>query len=383
MKNTWWVDEAEMKDEQLSVVRAPLEESILILGPPGSGKTNLLLLRAKYLTLAQQSNLQVVVFTKTLQSFIAAGGQQYRFPQSKIVTSRMLFHDLLRQYGKDITLPPDFEKSRLQLITAVKTLVEERNIRNIYDALLVDEAHDYLPEEIVTLRRLCKVFFAVADPRQQIYKAEGSIQALKDAVDKEYLLTHHFRNGLSICRVADAIAKDSTDYSPLTSSCNYDETQRKSYVECFREKDLNAQIEKIINKLQAQMVAYPDELLGVLCPRVEEVAKVWDAISKSPLANVSLLHLKDTHDAFASDKNVCISTIHAAKGLEFRALHLASAEDLKKFPYARNLAFTAVTRAKTGLSVYHAGDLHGFLEKALAVNSPARALPKVKDLFTQ
>ena len=88
MGDTWWIGEDQLDDEQKDVIGLPLDSSFLITGPPGCGKTNLLLLRANYLTLAGLPNIAIVVFTRSLQEFIASGGHQYAFPASKIMTSR-------------------------------------------------------------------------------------------------------------------------------------------------------------------------------------------------------------------------------------------------------------------------------------------------------
>ncbi len=55
MEETWWVEEGQLDDDQRKVAELKSKGSYLIKGPPGSGKTNLLLLRAKYLTLGGAS----------------------------------------------------------------------------------------------------------------------------------------------------------------------------------------------------------------------------------------------------------------------------------------------------------------------------------------
>jgi ATP-dependent exoDNAse (exonuclease V) alpha subunit len=55
-------------------------------------------------------------------------------------------------------------------------------------------------------------------------------------------------------------------------------------------------------------------------------------------------------------------TVHSAKGSEFRAVHLLEGEAFK--PHNRELAFTAATRAKTEVSVYHVNPLLGHMVPA-------------------
>jgi superfamily I DNA/RNA helicase len=47
--DSWWRELGDLNDEQRNVIKLPAEGSFLVNGPPGSGKTNLLLLRANYL----------------------------------------------------------------------------------------------------------------------------------------------------------------------------------------------------------------------------------------------------------------------------------------------------------------------------------------------
>src|SRR6516164_6837204 len=98
MAGARWIGEGELDPDQKAVTSIEGEGSHLVLGPPGSGKTNILLLRANYLTLAEKPNIAIVVFTRTLRKFIAAGGKEYAFPASKIMTCNAWQKDVLYQY---------------------------------------------------------------------------------------------------------------------------------------------------------------------------------------------------------------------------------------------------------------------------------------------
>jgi len=94
-----------------------------------------------------------------------------------------------------------------------------------------------------------------------------------------------------------------------------------------------------------------------------------------------MLQLGKEREPFDGSKHICVCTFMAAKGLEFRALHMAGCDLLKGFGHNRNMAFTAVTRAKTSLSVYYSRDLHGYFEAALKALDPLPDLPDLDSVF--
>lgn len=384
MAGTWWIGEEELDEDQKDVIGLPSEGDHLVVGPPGSGKTNILLLRANYLALAGRPNIAIVVFTRTLRKFIASGGAEYAFPPDKIMTSMKWQRDVLHQYGVALDPPDRFEEQRQYFAKKIARLIEVRRLSNIYDAILLDEAQDYTQEEIDIFKQLGGQLFAVADSRQQIYLDKNSsdepLAAICGAVQNILHLRYHYRNGQKICMLADRIAKDSETYEPLTPTSNYNEAKNPSSVTVFK-GSLAAQCKEIAAALRTQLRAFPGELLGVVCPKRDHVAEVFSRLTCEPDLTSHLCKIDDDDDAFDSSKPICVSTIHGAKGLEVRALHVAAAEHIKTAKHQRNLGFTAVTRAKTSLTIYHEGDLKGWFESAVAAIRPAPTPPTIAALF--
>jgi len=380
MNETWWVTEEDLDEDQQEVIELPPDGNYVITGPPGSGKTNLVLLRAKFLSLAGHPNLAVVVLTRSLRDFIASGAARYALAPEAVVTSVRFYIDFLREHGVSIEESSDFERHRAALIERVQAVVEERGIENIYDAILLDEAQDFLASEISLFARLSVRFFAVADARQTIYKTSNAIKALFGA-GKHRKIRHHYRNGIAICRLADAIAKEDVGYEPLENHAAYDEAARPSSVEVVPAGNDETQAKVIVEKLALQMKAYPDELLGVVVPLREDADRLYELLRAAGLGDVLHYGADESLFAPASRSVVILSTIHGAKGLEYRAVHLANGEGLKKFPNSRNLAFTAVTRAKTSLSIHHTRALPPFLQGAIAKIQPLPQVPRVQDVF--
>ena len=129
------------------------------------------------------------------------------------------------------------------------------------------------------------------------------------------------------------------------------------------------------------MKAYPGELLGVVCPKAEDAHVVWNAIKSSALGQFAMLQQGDDFSAFDPNIPIVVSSIHSFKGLEARALHIAGLANLGRFQHQRNLIFTAVTRAKTSLSLYSSGPVPDFLTQALNSLKPQASLPQRADVF--
>jgi len=59
MEASWWKSIADLDDDQKRAIALDEDEDHLIVGPPGCGKTNLLLLRASYLHAKGVTNIKV------------------------------------------------------------------------------------------------------------------------------------------------------------------------------------------------------------------------------------------------------------------------------------------------------------------------------------
>lgn len=383
MEGTWWVGQSELDDDQRNIISLPIDLNIFVTGPPGSGKTNLLLLRANYLYLAGKRNIAVISFTRPLCDFILSGAAQYDFPAAKIVTCREWQYDFLRQYGSRVRLSGEFEDDRGELLRAITSVMDNMKISKIYDAILLDEAQDYTPGEIRIFERLADRLFCVADERQKIYEGEDSIDVIKSLIGLPHTLHFHYRTGRNICRVADEIAKKWHEYRPLVETAKYDEASSPSTVDQTECGSVEEQASLIISRISTQRIAFPNQLIGILCPTKASMYIVWDAINSSEHSDAAFLLHSSVSDRFPTDKLIIVSTFHAAKGLEFRALHLAGCDELKTsfFNNNRRITFTAVTRAKTALSIYHCANLHGYFDAALRVIEPSPSPPSLDDLF--
>lgn len=374
MDKTWWRSARELDPDQRAIIEIPTDPgNHLVTGPPGCGKTNILLLRASYLRAAGFGNCPILVFTKTLREFIAAGssGSVAMLPSDRIHTHAAWTLSLLRGLGCPFQLSREdltYDEARAERHEAAERAVREARLtRNHYSAVLLDEVQDYWGCEVALLSRLTRRLFAVGDRRQRIYDRNEGIRAALAAGCDELRLRNHYRMGRAICRVADRLLPTEGE-DPLERYCQYDERELPSGVSVHPEENLQRQLVRLRARLHEQLRAYPDEWLGVLAVRRETRDAVAQFLTETELGDDVGLQSQEAQDrSFDPERRVVVSTLHSAKGTEFRCVHLVEADD---FPYyTREKAFTAVTRAKTTFDVYHSGPLEGALESALATPS--------------
>lgn len=380
MQSEWWVDQKQLDEDQIKVMNLPLEGDYLVLGPPGSGKTNLLLLRANYVSMSGTPNILIVVFGRALREFIVRGSAKYKFAESKVTTSQSCFVDLLKFYGAETPasdLP--FESIRNELVERVKALLA-RLSEPPFDAIFLDEGQDFTLDEIEVFCSLGKRIFVVADTRQKLYNLVPSgLEHLRRKCQTETLRYHH-RNGLWVCRVADSLGESMPDYQPMVRTSQYPEVDFPSNVR-YHQCDFQSQISEISKLLEIQARAYPGELLGVICPRREDVQKMYSALRlASPTLDIAADWADYNSFMLSGSARVFVTTIHSSKGLEFRTVHAAMLDSLKKFPLQRNLVYTLATRAKTALDLY-GNPLPPFLESALLRVLPTVKSPTIEDIF--
>lgn len=380
MSTTWWLSSNQLDDDQKEIYTLEHSDSYLILGPPGSGKTNLILLRAKYLIAKKIHNIQVLVFTKSLKNFLMSGGNSYDLQDASILTIQKFIKEKMIEYNVDYVNTNDFEQDRLTNAEALEAYLLKNKIIGDLDTILIDEAQDCLPIEIRIFKRLSYKMYAVADTKQKIYTGENPIEELK-SICRVKELKFHYRNGLQICRLADGIAKHTEDYVELSSTSHYNESMMKSSVKlevCTNELE---QFVKIEMQLDIQLKAYPDDFIGIIAPKNNDLDKILHYFSNTKYANKIVMANSDNID-FDLKKPIIICNMHNAKGLEFRAVHICCFDSIQKFkPNNRNLTYTAVTRAKTTLTIYYIKHLYSYFKQAYASLNYEPYDPTDEDIF--
>lgn len=376
---TWWLDISDLDDDQKEVIALPATGNYLILGPPGSGKTNLLLIRAEYLIRTKQPNLFVLMYNEPLHDFVIRGGAQYDVPSSKIRKILSWELVLLREHGIDVDDLPegDLEAKRKELAEKILRLLDNNShLEHHLECLLIDEVQDCSLEEIEVFFRCAKYVCFAGDDRQMIYSSNSIIPEIRERV-KTIELKTHYRIGHEICRAADVIGK-AAGFSPILDTCNYKDANSKvQFFDCLNDEE---QLKLIMESLTIQLTAYPDDLLAVVGPRKEDSNFLREQLEASALSPYILPRRKAGSDD--ANQRIYVAHLREIKGLEFRTIHLARMQYIHRLGSSqKRIAYTAITRAKTTASFYFTGKLPGYLEQARVVIEPPKPAPPLQDLF--
>ena len=378
MNETWWVNSSQLDDDQREILRADSSESLLIKGPPGSGKTNILLLRANYIRKLAPRVL-FLTFTRTLREFISSSPNINRADQiqpCEINTFMGWGKSFAREFKVVYKEPSGgFVAQRNALLKALSEFVENCRPGIVYDAIFIDEVQDLKGEELKLLQSLSHTLHAAGDSRQAIWNNSEGLEVFQKMAEKTVELQKHYRIGPAICTYADRILPPPAGAPHMIDGCAYDDDARPSLVSIFPAGDYAAQFAKIFEELERQIRYIADEPILVLAHRAKLRDKFWGALQSRPalMSKAMIQSADEGYEPFGPDSLIRVMTIHSAKGSEARAVHILAAERLTV--HLRELAFTAVTRAKTEVSLYHDGALPGHL--MLPVDKP----PEVDELF--
>lgn len=306
----------------------------IIYGVPGSGKTIILLYRAKMMAEAGRSVLFVcynVPFSRYVEAELAD------YPNVNVQT----FGQWARTQGAPVNFN-DSEAYGQGLLDRIRVGGGEAGT---YDCVLVDEGQDFFQSWFRS------VVFALKEPAngdlmiaydwsQNLYRSDLPVwsQLGINAVGRTKRLKENYRNTKQIVSAAHTFSVPETDYDddrPHSVPLHMDNCRRLGPWPTFqRQSSLDAQIawaRDTVRKLldgsfeasTGPFRADPDEI-KVLCRNNNLLQRIEAAFSGSGL-------------------QVTVSTIHGSKGLQARVVILVGAEQLSA-PEDRALLYVGLTR---------------------------------------
>lgn len=361
MDGTWWMQRQELDTDQQSIISLPVDGRYLIVGPPGSGKTNLLVLRAAFLAKSGFVDQIFLTFGGVLSAFITTGAKELQ-PQQISTYSRWArrlagtrlpdFANKLHSVGENLGKRQRFIAERSLIASECLAAISAPGYASqVHQAIHIDEVQDLFSDELKSIASATPRLMAAGDSRQSIYHGNG-IEIASKLGFEVYTLTRHYRIGTAIAKIADRLHPPRLPEESLALTTKYDETTKQSRAEYQEFPNRQAQFDAMLLELRSQIRAYPNEPLAVFIARRAAFDELRILFSRTDLYSTVAFHENADVINFSAQSRIHVLTIAGAKGTEFRAVHLFACEDAQGPQDSVEFWYTAVTRAKTTLLAY-------------------------------
>jgi superfamily I DNA/RNA helicase len=346
-KEKWLIDPGELDEFQIEIRGISLNDSYVIKGGAGSGKTILALYRANDIRIqalaedeSASPSFTMVVLTKALKSFIRSG---------------------IRDLGINIEQVIHYDKWDGSAV----------------DYIIVDEAQDFTNVKIdVFAAAKKKSIMLYGDTQQQIYTelndAEGGALSIEEIAKHLGLSTKELKKNYRLPKLVAAFASYLTGDKDLEKNCVKDGGEKPKLRKFNKwEKELDY----IINEINTRN--YTD--VAILLPfniknsarynnfhrNIETVSEYFDSKSFSHEVKDS-----DKMELDFDSTEPKILTYHSAKGLQFETVFIPFCDYpghddwfIKRY---RNPLYVATTRTYRNLYITHSDPLTPFLNSVPA-----------------
>ncbi|MEZ5330261.1 MAG: NERD domain-containing protein/DEAD/DEAH box helicase [Verrucomicrobiales bacterium] len=351
----------------------------IIYGVAGSGKTLILLARAKHLAESGDSQIFITCYNRRLAEWI--GRELHDYPNITVQN----FHAWA--YAVGVNWQQDESEEQLG-IRLLDHLENQSGTSLKYDSVLVDEAQDFEPNWFRCLLAAMTDpengdLLIVADGCQSLYRRHKvnwshlGIKARGRTVSSGFRLDRNYRNSREIIALAESFAYSASDSEDIDAiqevRVNMARCERTSgvsplLVECADRSSELLQAYQIIHDLRQGSwngrpvgIHMPSEI-AILYPGAtelekEQLQKFADWMNRKGIPLAWLNKASGARDQLGREA-VNLQTIHSAKGLQYRAVIVLWADKLPHFSNQREellgqrrLLYVAMTRAVSLLAI--------------------------------
>ena len=333
-KRSFYIKDSELDDYQVKIINKRTDNSFIVKGCAGSGKSILALWKAKQIQNEKKGSWLFVVFTKALRQYMSDGINQIGLLENNIENYHQCFF-WSKNNGE--WKQGDWKKG-------------------MFDYIIVDEAQDFAKEDILLFKsKAKKALLLYGDSAQQLYtfipnKTTISMEKMRDITGfQEELLIYNHRLPKKIARVAQYMNCDRDD---LEDRCRNEGVEKPKIL---KYSSFELQLDDIANIIKNRNF----EDVGILFRNGSDVKKAYNYFNKKGLNVEARFEGEDKGLNFISN-NPKMMTYHSSKGLQFEAVFLpecsCSGDDDK------NPLYVALTRTYQSLYVMHSSNLSNFFD---------------------
>lgn len=357
----------------------------LLRGVAGSGKTWTLICRARILAqLHPDWKILVLCYNISLTTMLKQMIDMVALPKYSANIKVTNYHPFLARLAARAKIEQASGEEWAEILSQkLNKLIDEGKYKApIFDAILIDEAHDFHPEWLKLIVRCLNPktnsLFIVHDSAQNIYRKGFSFKSIGIQIKgRTKILKTNYRNTREIAHLAssflncgvkftDELLKD--DEGQLLEIIRPQATLRSGsppqLIECQSFREECAEIAARI-KLWLEKGKYPPQEILILYvkkganPNDEKyIQAVLTSLEEAGIEYEWITRNQESKRNFQlSSAKVKVSTIHSAKGLDFAAVALVGLSLLpssaEQAEVERKLVYVGLTRARNELLITH------------------------------
>jgi superfamily I DNA/RNA helicase len=347
---SWLVPFTDLSLEQHRAVEASPDQHRLIVGAPGSGKTLVLLHRAKWLRErfhVKEGRYRVFVFTNVLKDYVRAGCADLGIPADIVSTYDAWCGEYFDTYLA-AQRPWDAVNRRFDF-AAIRSRVREDILHRrpqFFDFVLVDEGQDLDAEAFEVLRVVARHVTVAADRKQQLYDHGASEEEIANRLGlprRNLSLLGAFRCSPFIVPLAAAFIADPVEAAAFRAQTLTMPGPRETPV-LFVARDFGEERTRLGEVIRERVIT--GERVAILLPLAKQTFGFQIALRELGL-NAEVQGRNESLD-FSSAAPKLI-TFHSAKGLTFDSVLVPrivnSSFRRRSDEQALRMMFVAITRA--------------------------------------
>lgn len=319
-KRSFYINESEFDNYQVKVVQRRVDNSFIVKGCAGSGKSILALWKVKQIQEENKGSFYFIVFTKTLRKYMEDGIVEIGLDGNRII---------------------HFEQwKRLGYPSA--------------DYLVVDEVQDFDESEINILKgKANNALITYGDSAQQLYAFKNDNPLSME--DIAYLTKHPMEILVFNHRLPKKVARFA-EYLESTG----DELEERCQVEgtelpkALKYNNLYEQYNAIIEIINTR--GYDD--VGIFLQTNKAVEEAYNYFNSKNFQVEAKYN--NSMDLDFSNSLPKLTTYHSSKGLQFEAVFLPNCENI--YQDNQNALYVAITRTYQDLFIMHSGNLTHFFD---------------------
>lgn len=312
----------QLSKEQDVIHNLPLDESHIVTGPPGTGKTIMALYRTSMLQ-NEGEPVQLITFSKVLKSYIASA-----YVELSLKGDARTFHSWMWSfYWKNLRhRPPEIEKWEFDWEKILRDLnicdIPAKELPNV----IIDEAQDLPPPFFMVARLMSHNMMIFADENQRLEERTNStISDIQNnsTITRLHKLTRNYRNTREIAELAAHF------YAGVPTGIP-ELPEREGDYPTIRSFATTNDCVEFISRYERN---HPEYEIGVLLPQIKQVTSYknrLDGKTRHPVRWYA--SKKNTPEPEFDKPGILVAAYASAKGLEFDTVFLPELQDASFSP---------------------------------------------------